>query len=158
MCANLDDPIVLAGRLDHRPAFDDRHRERLLDIDILARLAGGDHLDRVPVVGRCDHDGVDILAIEDRPEVLDPRDVALELGHLGDALAQTGKSRIEPIVVAVEIRLINVAEGDDLGIRVGQKALQELAAAIAHADEAQPDLVVGPHGPTWLQGSPRLLP
>ena len=143
--ADLDDPIVLPRRLDHRPALDDRHGQRLLDVDVLARVAGGDHLDRVPVVGRGDHDGVDVLAIEHRAEILDAGDVPLDLRHLGDAFAQPGEPRVEPIIGPVEIRLVHVAERDDLGIRLRQEALQELAAAIAHADEAEPDPFVGPH-------------
>ena len=142
--ADLDDPVVLPRRLDHRPALDDRHRQRLLDVDVLARVAGGDHLDGVPVVGRGDHDGVDILAIEDRAEILDAGDVPFDLRHLGDAIAQAGEPRVEPIVSPVEVRLVDVAERHDLGIRMRQEALQELAAAIAHADEAQPDPFVGP--------------
>ena len=98
MRADLDDPLVLPRGLDHRPALGDRHREWLLDIYVLACLAGGDHLDRVPVVGRGDHDSVDILAIEDRAEILDARHIALELGHLGNTLAQTGESGIESII------------------------------------------------------------
>ena len=84
MHADLDDPVVLPRRVDHRPALDDRHRQRLLDVHVLARPAGGDHLDGVPVVGRRDHDGVDVLAIEHRAEVLDARDVPLDRRHLGD--------------------------------------------------------------------------
>ena len=64
--------------------------------------------------------------------------------HLGDPLAQPGEPRIDPVVGAVQIRLVDVAQGDDLGVGMRQEALQELAAAIADADEAEPDPVVGP--------------
>ena len=50
------------------------------------------------MVGRGDHDRVDILAVENRAEILDARDIALELRHLGNALAQTGEPRIEPVI------------------------------------------------------------
>ncbi len=129
---------------DHRAALDDRHRQRLLDVDVLAGPAGGDHLDGVPVVGRRDHDGVDVLAIEHRAEVLDPRDLALDRRHLGDPLAQPGEPGIDPVIGPVQVGLIDVAQGDDLGVGMRQEALQELAAAIADADEAQPDPFVGP--------------
>ena len=36
------DPVVLAGGLDHPPAFADVVADRLLDVDVLARLAGPD--------------------------------------------------------------------------------------------------------------------
>src|SRR5262249_40627158 len=38
----LDDALVLARRLDHAPALDDVVRDRLLDVDVLAGLAGPD--------------------------------------------------------------------------------------------------------------------
>ena len=97
----------------------------------------------MPVVRCGDHDGVDVFAIENRAEILDAGDVALEFGHLGNPPTQTGEPRVEPIVGRVEIGLIHIAQGDDLGIGLGDETLQKLAAAIAHADEAKPNLVVG---------------
>jgi hypothetical protein len=41
-----------------------RHRERLLQIDVLPREAGGDRHFGVPVVRQADHHGVDVLAGE----------------------------------------------------------------------------------------------
>src|SRR5262249_34214007 len=40
--AQLDDALVLAGGLDHAPALDQVVRGRLLDVDVLAGLAGPD--------------------------------------------------------------------------------------------------------------------
>ena len=144
MGADLDDPVVLPRGLDHRPALGDRHRQRLLDVDVLARLAGGDHLDRVPVVGRGDHHRVDVLAIEERPEVLDARDVAGELRASGECASPGWRTADRPCRSRRSDRLIDIAEGDDPGVGMGQEPLEELAAAVAHADEAQPDLIVGP--------------
>ena len=42
----------------------------LLDVDVLARLAGPDRAQGVPVVGGGDHQGVDALVVQDAPEVL----------------------------------------------------------------------------------------
>ena len=64
--SDLDDALVLARRLDHPPAFDDVVAGRLLDVDILAGLAGQHGQQRVPVVGRGDRDGVDRLVVEQR--------------------------------------------------------------------------------------------
>ena len=44
----------------------------------------------------------------------------------------------------IEIGLVKVADGDHLGVLVGEKAVQNLVAAIAEADEADSDSVVGP--------------
>ena len=54
--ADLDDAVVLAGRLDHLAAFDQVVRDRLLDVNVLAGLAGPDGTEGVPVVGGGDHD------------------------------------------------------------------------------------------------------
>ena len=58
-------------RLDHLAAFGDRQRQRLLAVHVLARLAGVDRHQRVPVVGRGDDDGVDVLAVEQLAVVAD---------------------------------------------------------------------------------------
>ena len=53
------------------PALEDVVADRLLDVDVLARLAGPDRRQRVPVVRRGDRDGVDLVVVEDPAEVLD---------------------------------------------------------------------------------------
>src|SRR5262249_26770686 len=42
----------------------------------------------------------------------------------------------------VEIRLMNVADRDHLGIGVSQKRVENLIAAVAQADEAEPDPII----------------
>ncbi len=95
------------------------------------------------MVGRRDHDGVDILAVEDLAEILDARNSVRKLGHLGDPLAEAGKPRVKPIVGALKVRLIDVAERDDLGVRMRQECAEELAATIADTDERELDSLIG---------------
>ena len=71
--AGLDDPVVLPRGLDDPPAFADVVADRLLDVDVLAGLAGPDRRQGVPVVGRGDRDGVDRLVVEQAADVLDDR-------------------------------------------------------------------------------------
>ena len=66
-------------------------------------------------------------------------------------LLQVGEPRIDLVVVGVQIRSINIAERDDLRIGMGKEALEKLAAAVAHADEAKTDLVACPEHPGWGQ-------
>ena len=70
--AHLHDAIVAAGGVDHQPAVADVVRDRLLDVDVLAGVAGVDAHDRVPVLGRGDHDRVDVAVLE-QPAVVGHR-------------------------------------------------------------------------------------
>ena len=69
--ADLDDPAVLPSRLDHLAAFPDAVAGGLLDVNVLAGLAGPDRAQGMPVVGGRDHQRVDALVIEDAPDVAD---------------------------------------------------------------------------------------
>ena len=68
--AGLDDPVVLPRGLDHPPAFAHVVADRLLDVHVLAGLAGPDRRQRVPVVRRGDRDRVDRLVVEHPADVL----------------------------------------------------------------------------------------
>ena len=59
--ADLHDAAVLAGGGEHRLALDHVHADRLLHVDVGPGLDGGDHGQRVPVVGRGDEDDVEVL-------------------------------------------------------------------------------------------------
>src|SRR5207248_7879713 len=68
--AVLDDPAVAAGGLDGDPALVDVVAARLLDVDVLAGLAGPDGHQGVPVVRRGDRDRIDVLVLEHPADVL----------------------------------------------------------------------------------------
>ncbi len=142
MRANLYNAVVPPGRLDHRPAFHDRHRERLLDINVLAGFASRDRLDRMPVIRRGNHNGIHVFPVQHRAEVFHACHVLGQFRHLCDTLAQPRKPRVQPVVVTAQIRLVHVADDNDLRIRMRQESTQELAPAITHADEPQPNLIV----------------
>ena len=101
--AGLDDPVVLPRRVDGLPSLGNVVADRLLDVNILARLAGPDGRERVPVVGRGDRDGVDLGVVEDPAEVLD----VLRLGAI-DGLDDLG-GRADDV-------LVDVADGGDPGL------------------------------------------
>src|SRR6185503_10285980 len=67
--AGLHDAVVLARGLNHFLAFLYVDARRLLDVDVLSRLAGFYHHVGVPVVGLRDADGVERLVGEDLAEV-----------------------------------------------------------------------------------------
>src|SRR6185312_17313832 len=60
----LHDPAILPSGLDHAAAFAHIVTHGLLDVDILPRLTAPDRRQRVPVVGRRDRDGVNLLVVE----------------------------------------------------------------------------------------------
>jgi hypothetical protein len=81
----LDDAFVLRGRLDHLAALEDRVRRGLLDVDVLARLAGPNGRQRMPMVWGRDNDRIDVLIVQQLAQVgvgLDTRVVTLELVDL----------------------------------------------------------------------------
>ena len=143
--AHLHDPVVPPGRLDHPPAFADREREGLLDVDILARVARHDRLDGMPVVGRGDDHRVDVLLVEDAAEILVPLDRAAEFRQpRGDSVGQLLEMRMDLVELPVQIRLVDVAKGDDLGVLVSEERVEDLHAAVSDADAADAHPIVGP--------------
>ncbi len=62
--AVLDDAVVFACGGDELLAFPITMRTGLFDINVLARLASPDAHQRVPVIRRCDRDGVNRLVFE----------------------------------------------------------------------------------------------
>src|SRR5262249_24857312 len=56
LSAYLHDALLLVLSLDDGDPLAEIVRQRLFDIDVLARLAGGDRERNVPVIGRADHD------------------------------------------------------------------------------------------------------
>ena len=68
---HLGDAFVLERRGHHGASFADGVRERLLDKHVLARLAGLDGGQRVPVVRRGHHHGVEIFALQQLAEIVE---------------------------------------------------------------------------------------
>ena len=97
MFAGLEDAFILADRLGHHSPFADGVAERLLAVDVLARLAGVDAGQIVPMLGRGVDDDVHVLAIQELPIVL--IGIALVVGR--------------PLVGA---SLVEVGYGDDVGV------------------------------------------
>ncbi len=66
---HLHHPVILPGRLHHLEALGDAVGQRLLHVNVLARLARRDGDRTVPVVRRGHHDYVNILALQNAPVV-----------------------------------------------------------------------------------------
>src|SRR5262249_3498846 len=113
LCADLHDALVMPCRLDHAPALDDVVRDRLLDVNVLARLTGPDCGQGVPVVGGSDGHGGDVLVLEDVADVL------LEARRLllprGDALECLGD---DVLVGVAEVGDLDIVEGGETADQV----------------------------------------
>ena len=137
LAAGLEDALVLARRVDAPLALGERERERLLAVDVLARLARLDRRDRVPVLRRGDADGVDVLARDQLAEV-GVRVAALVVGLLAEYAFSTrllACSRRVRVHLADRQRL-HVAEPEQLGQVV-------VVGHLAAADEADGDPLAG---------------
>src|SRR5262245_63355452 len=121
----LDYALVAPRRLDHRAPFADRESQRLLDIDILARLAGEHSRDRVPVIGRGNQDSVEVLLFQQLPEIL----VGLAISA-GPFFGSGGAGRI------------HVADGGELDIGHVPHESGYRHTPTAAADQADADPVI----------------
>src|SRR5215204_6548308 len=85
-----------------------------------------DGLQRVPVVGGADDDGVNVL----------PREELAVIEELFGPGADLLRGEIE-------VRLVDVTDGGDLAILVLEEGVENLVAAVAQADEAEAEPLVG---------------
>ena len=138
MNAHLHNPLGLFGHLHHAPAFDDRSRQGLLEVDVLSRLASIDHLERVPVVGGRHDDRIDVGLLE-KFSVVD------EAGRLCSG-------RLDGMV---EVVLPYVAHSGDLLVRKFLRCPQQVVAAVPYADKAPPDAVIRAQHALVAQGRQR---
>ena len=127
LAAGLEHPLVLLDRRDDPLPLVDGERQRLLAVDVLARLQRGQVDERVPVVGRA---------------VDDDRDVLLGLQQL----AEVGVD-LRPAELLRRLRGaagVHVADGDD-----GAEPLRVLGVAAAHAAAARRARSSASPRPSW---------
>ena len=122
--AALDQASVLFRRLDHLARFPDTVRDGLLDVDVFARFAGPYRGQSVPVVGRGDHHRIDVVRVEDTPEISDGANLLLRIVRLG---ALGGLRQALPV---------GIGHGGDAHTGHLAEGIDELHAARAHADDA----------------------
>src|SRR5262249_24409123 len=73
------------------------------------------------------------------------------VGAGGGAAAGLGRGE-------VDVGLVDVAQGDDLGVLVGEEGVEDLVAALAQTDEAEADAVVGAQDARRRQGGEQAGP
>ena len=125
--AHLHHAVVLTGHLGHPLALVDKERHRLLDVDVLAGRAGHHRLQGVPMVGRGDHHGLDVLVIEHFAKVAIGLRAAAQLS---DAF--------------IHARRIGLGERHHIGVLLVLKVEDMLRADESVTNETDADAVVGP--------------
>jgi hypothetical protein len=124
--ADLHDAVVLAGGGEHGFAFAHVGADGLLDVDVRAGLAGGDHRQGVPVVGGADEDDVQVLFLEHLAVV------AVKAGVLLLALL-AGHDEVGGFFKDL---LVHVAEADDVDGGDLHEAEEVVLSVPARADQA----------------------
>ncbi len=130
--AALGDAVVLPDRVDHLSAFPDVMRERLLDVNLFARLASPDGAQPVPVVLRCVADYVDVLSVEKVTHIDVLFDTVLVLGFNG----------LGRVAHAVPVRVTDCHHGDVFEILETRHMCPR--ATTAQADHPDADRLVRP--------------
>src|ERR1035437_1937477 len=133
---DLHHAAVFAGGGDHLLAFENVVAGGFFDVDVFAGLAGPDGGQRVPVVGERHGNGLHLFIVEN-------------LAHVGVAFGFLAGGLFDLGLAAFARGLIDVAEGDDVGLGQFRVQVHMIASASTEADDGDVDFVVG--GDEWLR-------
>ena len=114
----LNDAVVFAGGLDALASLENIVATRLLHVNIFARLAGPDCLERMPVVRRGDRDGINFFTLKKFAEVakllraFDAHGVFIQnvLVHIAK---RDNSNPFNIIIALLQMRLPAAIESDD---------------------------------------------
>ena len=129
--AGLEDAAVAADGFIELAALGHGDGAGFLGVNVLAGLRREHAADGVPAVSGGDEHGVDVRTGEDIKHVRRGLAVLVLIGavhhHLGGAA----------------VRLLDIANGDELGVRLFQETIQHMPTARADADHSHGDAVAG---------------
>jgi hypothetical protein len=129
----LHDAVVLAGGLDHLAAFPDIVGNGLFDVYVLARLAGPDRHERMPVVGGRRGNGVDFLVFEQLTDVR----IGFEL---------VAFLIFEGLGFAFHVIAVGVTDGHQAGPLAAMEVPHVASALATDPDDRHADIVIGTEG------------
>ncbi|MBI3876912.1 MAG: hypothetical protein HY300_13330 [Verrucomicrobia bacterium] len=89
--SHLKNFLRLLNRVVNPEGLSEIARHRLLDVNVFARFHRVAGTGRVPVVHRCDHDGVNVLSLNQLPVVVELKVVACDPGVKGNSA--TGRTK-----------------------------------------------------------------
>ena len=131
LSAGLENLVVPSNGFDQDFAFVNRQR-RFLALNVLARANRHDADERVPMIRRGDHNGIDVSAVEKLAKVLERCAIMIPV------------MLIHHLFGAAQMAAVNVAHGKNSGIglfQIGPKI--PTRAVTTGADEANCDLLAG---------------
>src|ERR1051326_6311183 len=126
----LANSVVLLHRPHELTPFKPVVRARLLHVNIFAGLAGPDRHQRVPVIGRGNGNGIDLLVFQK------PANVAVRFRPSQAHLFRVAET-------LVQYALVDIAHASDFGPRNVGKALEMIVAAASKSTNCQSHPVVG---------------
>ncbi len=126
---HLHDPAIAPGGSHHCLSLIDEEVKGLLAVDVLARLAGHDGGEGVPMVRRGDHDGVYVVAVQHVAEV--PVDIGTPACRLHNPRRALGPAEM------------HVANRHDAATGIAGEAIEVAAAHASQSDVADPNRGVG---------------
>jgi hypothetical protein len=111
---DLAHTIVFAHGFNHMAAFGNTKRKRFFDVDVFARLASLDGLQGMPVIWCGNNDGVQVFLVKKLAVIL----------KLPWRRARLFRGEIH-------VRLREITNSRDFGIRLFEKSVEDLVAAVA---------------------------
>ena len=132
MDPHLNNTLVAVCRLHHFAALIDRQAQRLFAVDILAGVAGFDHLQGMPMVGSGDHHSVQGLVFDQLPPV-------------GIALGRVMSMVLGLLFGEIHVGGLQVAKCSGSVIAELEKTIVHLVAPVADADVAYHHSIVCAH-------------
>ena len=124
--AHLHDAPMAAGGLHHQAAFAHHVRYRFFTVDVFARLACGHCDEGMPMIRRGDHHRVHGTVFQQFAEI-----------------GISARLAIGKLVGFLQVRLVHIADGYDLGFRLLLEIRKIHAAHASAADHADADAVAG---------------
>ncbi len=126
--ADLHDPIVLLRRLDQFPPFPNVVRNGLFDVHILAGLTRPDRDQGMPVIGRGDHDGINVCLLQQFAHV----DIGVDCFTAGG----------EFLDFAIQNVLIHIAQGHHPDALQFPEFLDVIGPLASHPHHRHPKILI----------------
>ena len=133
--ANLENSIIGAGGLHHRPAFQHGMRHGFLAINILARPGRRDGHERMPMIRRGNDDGINILPRQQIAEIL----VGVA-AFIRAPVGVFGVGGFHRLFRQIQPGAVHIAYRQHADVLAREAGMHQAVTLLADADEAERDL------------------